>query len=226
MTGATLPPAANDAAPPRSRILCAGLGPGSPDLMSVRADRAIRGARHVAYFRKAGRPGQARRIVEGMLRAGVVDPWYTYTRALKEAKFELEAAGAVLTLDTVPVANAVAAKSRQMDAAIRDERAAGMTDRSSPPRKLHRRTPSETAEQITALAPKNTEVSPATVSLALPARAGFTIWRRAYPVIGYDRASLGELIHPRVEQLSSSERPGQRLTPAGAGQSNDRGLSW
>lgn len=33
-----------------------------------------------------------------------------------------------------------------------------MTDRSSPPRKLHRRTPSETAEQITALAPRNTEV--------------------------------------------------------------------
>ncbi|GHC99358.1 precorrin-2 C(20)-methyltransferase [Pseudorhodoferax aquiterrae] len=49
------------------RILCAGLGPGDPELMSVRADRAIRQARHVAYFRKRGRPGQARRIVEGML---------------------------------------------------------------------------------------------------------------------------------------------------------------
>lgn len=49
------------------RILCAGLGPGDPELMSVRADRAIREARHVAYFRKRGRPGQARRIVEGML---------------------------------------------------------------------------------------------------------------------------------------------------------------
>lgn len=73
MTGATLPPAANDAAPPRSRILCAGLGPGSPDLMSVRADRAIRGARHVAYFRKAGRQGQARRIVDGMLAPGVTE---------------------------------------------------------------------------------------------------------------------------------------------------------
>ena len=48
------------------RILCAGLGPGDPDLMSVRSDRAIRAATHVAYFRKKGRPGQARRIVEGM----------------------------------------------------------------------------------------------------------------------------------------------------------------
>lgn len=50
-----------------------GLGPGSPDLMSVRADRLVRGARQVAYFRKAGRQGQARRIVEGMLRADAVE---------------------------------------------------------------------------------------------------------------------------------------------------------
>ena len=49
------------------RILCAGLGPGDPELMSVRADRLVRGARHVAYFRKAGRAGRARTIVEGML---------------------------------------------------------------------------------------------------------------------------------------------------------------
>jgi precorrin-2/cobalt-factor-2 C20-methyltransferase len=49
------------------RIICCGLGPGNPDLMSVRADREIRAATLVAYFRKKGRPGQARRIVEGML---------------------------------------------------------------------------------------------------------------------------------------------------------------
>jgi len=55
------------------RILCAGLGPGDPDLMAVRADRAIRTARHIAYFRKAGRQGQARRIVEGMLAPGAVE---------------------------------------------------------------------------------------------------------------------------------------------------------
>ena len=44
-----------------------GLGPGEPDLMSVRADRLLRGARHVAYFRKAGKPGQARQIVRDMI---------------------------------------------------------------------------------------------------------------------------------------------------------------
>lgn len=50
-----------------------GLGPGAQDLMSVRADRLIREARHIAYFRKAGRSGHARRIVEGMLRPDVIE---------------------------------------------------------------------------------------------------------------------------------------------------------
>ncbi|WP_300010351.1 precorrin-2 C(20)-methyltransferase [uncultured Roseobacter sp.] len=50
-----------------------GLGPGDPDLMSVRADRLLRNGRHVAFFRKAGRSGQARRIVKGMLHDEVVE---------------------------------------------------------------------------------------------------------------------------------------------------------
>ena len=55
------------------RIICTGLGPGDPDLMSVKSDRLIRAAAHVAYFRKAGREGQARRIVTGMLSEGVTE---------------------------------------------------------------------------------------------------------------------------------------------------------
>jgi len=50
-----------------------GLGPGAADLLSVRADRLVRGTRHIAYFRKAGRPGQARRIAEGILREDAVE---------------------------------------------------------------------------------------------------------------------------------------------------------
>lgn len=53
------------------RIICCGLGPGDPDLMSVRADRIVRSARHVAYFRKKGQSGQARRIVDGLLAGDV-----------------------------------------------------------------------------------------------------------------------------------------------------------
>ena len=50
-----------------------GLGPGDPELMSVRADRLVRGAAHVAFFRKAGRPGQARSLVDGMLAADATE---------------------------------------------------------------------------------------------------------------------------------------------------------
>lgn len=55
------------------RVLCCGLGPGDPGLISVKADRAIRAAAHVAYFRKKGRAGQARAIVEGMLAPNVTE---------------------------------------------------------------------------------------------------------------------------------------------------------
>ncbi len=45
------------------RIICTGLGPGDPDLMSVRADRLVRAAQHVAFFRKKGRSGQALALI-------------------------------------------------------------------------------------------------------------------------------------------------------------------
>lgn len=50
-----------------------GLGPGAADLLSVRADRLVRGTRQIAYFRKKGRPGHARRTAEGLLRADAVE---------------------------------------------------------------------------------------------------------------------------------------------------------
>lgn len=60
-------------APPIGKVICAGLGPGDPELMSLKSARVIGAADHVAYFRKAGRAGQARRIVEGMLKPGVTE---------------------------------------------------------------------------------------------------------------------------------------------------------
>lgn len=50
-----------------------GLGPGDADLMTVRAHRLLASATHVAFFRKSGRPGQARRIVEGLLPCAAVE---------------------------------------------------------------------------------------------------------------------------------------------------------
>lgn len=55
------------------KVICAGLGPGDPELMSVKSWRAIQGARHVAFFRKEGRKGQARSLVEGLLPEGVIE---------------------------------------------------------------------------------------------------------------------------------------------------------
>ncbi len=50
-----------------------GLGPGDQELMSVKSDRLLRGAKHVAFFRKAGRKGQARQLVEGLIPEGAIE---------------------------------------------------------------------------------------------------------------------------------------------------------
>ena len=55
------------------KIYGVGLGPGNPDLMSVRANRLLRNARHVAFFRKPGSSGQARKIVDGIIPGDAVE---------------------------------------------------------------------------------------------------------------------------------------------------------
>lgn len=55
------------------RIHGIGLGPGDPELISVKALRLLAGARHIAFFRKAGRPGHARTLAEGLMPEGVVE---------------------------------------------------------------------------------------------------------------------------------------------------------
>lgn len=56
-----------------AKVICAGLGPGDPDLMSVKSHRLITSADHVAYFRKAGRAGRARKTVEPLLKPDVTE---------------------------------------------------------------------------------------------------------------------------------------------------------
>lgn len=54
--------------PPTGRLYGIGLGPGDPELLTVKAVRLIQTAPVIAYFAKSGRRGNARTIV---------DPWLT-----------------------------------------------------------------------------------------------------------------------------------------------------
>jgi precorrin-2/cobalt-factor-2 C20-methyltransferase len=51
----------------RGTLRVVGVGPGDPELMTLKAARVLAAADVVAFFAKQGRPGHARNIVEGAL---------------------------------------------------------------------------------------------------------------------------------------------------------------
>jgi precorrin-2/cobalt-factor-2 C20-methyltransferase len=55
----------------RGRLIGVGVGPGDPELLTLKAARALAEADVVAYFAKEGRLGNARTIIEQYLRNGV-----------------------------------------------------------------------------------------------------------------------------------------------------------
>jgi precorrin-2/cobalt-factor-2 C20-methyltransferase len=55
------------------RLLGVGVGPGDPELLTLKAMRALGEADVIAHFAKAGNPSQSRAIVAGHLRAGVTE---------------------------------------------------------------------------------------------------------------------------------------------------------
>lgn len=52
---------------PSGHLYGIGVGPGDPELMSVKADRLIRSTPTVVYFAAKGRPSNARRVAESLL---------------------------------------------------------------------------------------------------------------------------------------------------------------
>jgi precorrin-2/cobalt-factor-2 C20-methyltransferase len=61
-----------------ARLFVLGLGPGDPELMTVKAARIIATAPVVAFFAKCGRVGHARSIVDGQLMAGAEELRFEY----------------------------------------------------------------------------------------------------------------------------------------------------
>ena len=55
------------------RLYGVGTGPGDPELLTLKAVRAIGEADVLAWFAKAGHPGNGRRIVEGLLKPGTAE---------------------------------------------------------------------------------------------------------------------------------------------------------
>ena len=117
---------------------------------------------------------------------------------------------------------------------FRLEGRAGMADRSSRPKHSPRRIAPEVETRIAALRherltakhiARQTRVSPATVSRVLK-RAGLSRLKDlapAEPVVRYQYAEPGGLIHFDIKRLGRFDRVGHRITGDRTGQSNARG---
>ena len=120
---------------------------------------------------------------------------------------------------------------------FRQEGPAGLADRSSRPRTLHRPTPQPIIERIGELRRQRLPgkqiaaavgVSPATVSRALR-RLGLNNLKAldpADPPRRYEREHPGELLHIDIKKLGRFNRVGHRITGDRVGQSNSRGVGW
>ncbi|WP_275782838.1 IS481 family transposase [Pararhizobium gei] len=113
----------------------------------------------------------------------------------------------------------------------------GMADRSSRPRSSPRQTGGALVERIADLRRQRltgkhiameTGVSPATVSRVLK-RVGLSRMKDlapAEPVVRYEYAEPGGLIHLDIKRLGRFDRVGHRITGNRTGQSRSRGVGW
>lgn len=114
---------------------------------------------------------------------------------------------------------------------------AKIVDRSSRPQRSPRQTDQARAQRIITLRRQRltgkhialeTGVSPAPVSRVLK-RTGLSRMKDvtpAQPVVRYEYAEPGGLIHLDIKRLGRFERIGHRITGDRKGQSNSRGVGW
>ncbi len=67
------------------RLAILGMGPGDPELMTLKAARLLGEARVVAFFAKRGQPGHARRIATSRLRADAEELRFEYPTTTERA---------------------------------------------------------------------------------------------------------------------------------------------
>jgi precorrin-2/cobalt-factor-2 C20-methyltransferase len=72
------------------KLIGVGTGPGDPDLLTVKAVKAIQSADVLAWFAKEGRRGNGRGIVEGLVPEGTIELplYYPVTTEIHRAKAE------------------------------------------------------------------------------------------------------------------------------------------
>ena len=126
---------------------------------------------------------------------------------------------------------------RKWMARFKAEGVAGLMDRSSRPRRLHRPTSRDIRDQIVALRRERRTgkdiaravgVSPATVSRVLR-QARLSRIRDIEPpppARRYERDNPGDMIHLDIKKLGRFDRVGHRITGDRRGQSNSRGIGW
>jgi hypothetical protein len=138
----------------------------------------------------------------------------------------------------VATAMGVDAKTvRKWSERFQAEGSAGLGDRSSRPHQLRRPTPPEVVDQIIALRrqrwtgkqiAKETKVSPATVSRVLRAVRLSRIrdLEPPAPIVRYEYAEPGGLIHIDIKKLGRFDRIGHRITGKRTGVASSRGSGW
>ena len=60
-------------APSQGRLIGVGTGPGDPELLTLKAIKALEAADVLAYFAKQGRRGNGRTVVDGLLKPGLLE---------------------------------------------------------------------------------------------------------------------------------------------------------